>query len=106
MTKLKICGLVALIIVAVGSSLQALPVAGSWTIYYSDSTFETVVGENYHGCDGSERWGDVSGFFETESWYCANGENIACSVNICNGNVDQYGQYDPGACSTYYCTGW
>lgn len=103
MSKLKMWGLVALILVAVGSSLQALPVGGSWTIYYSDATLETVVGENYHGCDSSERWGDISDYSETETWACATGESTGCSATVClaRGEAGQCVQTYEWSCATW-----
>jgi hypothetical protein len=109
--KLRICGLLVVIIVAVASTVYALPMNAHDITYYSDSTFETAVGGRYVGCAGaSSSWGTITGFYDSIFWSCASGETVACSETICAGyySVDQYGQpvWEPGACTTTSCNDW
>jgi hypothetical protein len=87
MSRLRVYGLIAFVLVAIASTLYALPVSAHDITYYADDTYETIVGEHYVSCSGSESWGVRSAYFDTVSWACATGEVI-------------------GPCTRKYCPGW
>ena len=85
--KLKIYGLIAIILISIASTIGALPSEGHDTKYYSDGTFDTIVGEYYADCNGQESWGVRSAYVERDSWSCPTGDHI-------------------GPCTRKYCPGW
>lgn len=110
--RLKIFLLLACIIVAVGSTLSALPTGGREITYYADNTYSDIVGDRYLAC-GSGSWqttGTVTGYYTVDGWDCGSGETTTCEVWACNGYMwyDQYGQpqWEPGACQDLGCSGW
>jgi len=81
---------ICLLGIGVGGVLQAEPIAGNGydDLYYSDSTYTTVVGERYQDCsEGREGWGATSHYVTTDSWDCETGG----STN--------------GSCTDFYCSG-
>jgi hypothetical protein len=108
-TKLRIYVLLAFIAIAIASTVYALPSDGHDIVYYSDDTYETVVGETYVGCGGNEAWGDRTGYSDEITWDCESGMTVACDRVFCYGyyTVDQYGgvHWDHCEKDQAYC-GW
>lgn len=63
--------------VAIGAALghrnsaSAKPCFSIDTLYYSDATYTTVIGERYIPCDGQTwSWGTTSAYYETSTESC------------------------------------
>jgi hypothetical protein len=111
--RLKMFLLLACIIVAVGSTVYALPSGGRDITYYADSTLTgDPVGERYLACGSGtwQTWGTVTNYSVVEGWDCASGMTTSCTETICSGYMyyDQYGQpvWADGACQSSSCNGW
>jgi hypothetical protein len=110
--RLKIFLLLACMIAAVASTVYALPTGGRDITYYSDDTFSEAVGGQYLACGSGQWdvWGERTNYSIAETWDCASGETIDCSVYLCNGYrwYDQYGgeHWEEGSCTRIGCNDW
>jgi len=97
--RLKTFLLLACIILAIGSTMYALPTGGRDITYYADATFSgDPVGERYLACgSGSwQSWGTVTSYSKVETWDCGTGENTGCWAYFCASND----------CEPIDCSGW
>lgn len=62
--------LTLLLLITAAPKVTTMPIGGSYTEYYSDDTYTTVVGEYYYGCSGTSRWGIRTNYYYQEGWDC------------------------------------
>lgn len=73
LTALFVAALAVAIAASFGhkNSASAKPCFSIDTVYYSDATYTTEVGERYTPCDGSPwSWGTTSAYYQTTTESC------------------------------------
>jgi hypothetical protein len=89
---LRALPLVALIMIAVAGVVQAEDInAGYDDVFYSDSTFTTVVGERYQQCFGGRHGtGVLSDYVITDEWDCSTFSDLGpgCTSWLCTGGQE------------------
>lgn len=87
--RLTIAGLAVLIVLGLVVGAQALPPSSSGfdILYYSDATYQVMVGEREMECEGGvARWGDITPYHNDFSWQCNPNtytNSMSCTTTRC-----------------------
>ena len=95
MKLLRVFAALVVVLIVTNPVAYSLPSSSSDIFYYSDNTFTDMVGEKFHGCDGSRySWGVIT------EWEHSTGESCEsyggwdcwqqCDFNIATGEEDCY----------------